>query len=63
MTTYKFTKQRDTKNEFDTTTVEITCETAGLDELIECFEEFLAACGFGKKQIQLDVIDDERVDD
>lgn len=48
MPTYKFKKERELENKFDTTMVEMTCDTCSLDVLLESFEEFLIACGFDR---------------
>jgi hypothetical protein len=56
---YIFKKLKDENNHFDTTTVTMEVETCGLVELIEAFEEFLAASGFGMNK--LDIVDNDEV--
>ena len=43
---YKFIKEKDPDNRFDTTRVTIECDTVDKQELLEAFYDFLDGCGF-----------------
>lgn len=60
MPTYKFKKEKDPTNPYDDTDVFIKCETEDLTQLIEAFEDFIGACGFGPKRIELAELDDDK---
>lgn len=49
MPVYIFTKLKDQSNDFDKTKVIIECETEDKQDLLECFKEFLVACGYTVK--------------
>jgi uncharacterized membrane protein len=61
MPKYEFKKIKDPENQFDITNVSIEVESESMNDVIEAFEEFLAACGFifDRTKKNLDITDIE----
>lgn len=54
-----FKKERNVKNQYDNSTVEVTLDDVEtLDDILEGFEEFLRGCGFIIKG-NLDVVNED----
>lgn len=49
----KLIKERDPENKFDNTDVEFSADIITLDDAAEVFEDFLKACGFSLKHVDI----------
>jgi len=43
---YKFIKEQDLDNQYDTTRVEVQCNATSLPDILEAFESFLRGSGY-----------------